>query len=188
MSKPTTVIVLCEDDTTSILLRSHLKRHGVFHGIRVNVTLWGSGFDWVLRNYPDEVNAYRISKAKKETWLIVAIDADEGTVVSRVSQLDARLKQSENLRVREMRVQGEKIARLVPRRNVETWILVLTGTSATEEEDHKYRKSKEEWQDLAQPAGVTLFDWTRTNFGLPSHCIPSIRHAVGELRRLESPK
>src|SRR5580698_4931664 len=149
MSKPTTVIVLCEDDTTSILLRAHLKRNGVFHGIRVNVTLSGSGFDWVLRNYPDEVNAYRISKARKETWLIVAIDADEGTVASRIGQLDARLKQSGDTRLREMRVQDERIARLVPRRNVETWILVLTGTQATEEENCKYRNRKEEWQDLA---------------------------------------
>lgn len=188
MSKPTTVIVLCEDDTTSILLRSHLKRHGVIHGIRVNVTMSGSGFDWVLRNYPDEVNAYRISKARKDTWLIVAIDADEGTVASRLGQLDARLKQSEDMRVREMRLQGEKVARLVPRRNIETWILVLTGTQAAEEENYKYRNSKEEWQDLAQSAGVALFDWSRTNFELPPHCIPSIRYAVSELRRLETPR
>jgi hypothetical protein len=186
MSKPTAVTLLCEDDTTSVLLRSYLKRYGVSYGIRVNITQSGSGFDWVLRNYPVEVNTYRISKAKKATWLIVAIDADEETVVARIRQLDARLERSEDRRLREMRVQDEKIARLVPRRNIETWLLALTGSGATEEEDYKRLRGKDEWQDLAKQAGVELFCGTRTNAAIPAHFTPSLQHAVHELRRLES--
>jgi len=186
MTKPTTLILLCEDDTTSMMLRAYLKRHGISHGIRMNVTQSGSGFDWVLRHYEMEIDAYRVSKAKVVTWLIVAIDADQGSVPGRINQLDARLKQSEVQRVREMRVEDERIARLVPRRNVETWLLALTGTAVTEEVDYKNTKDKEDWLDLAEPAGLELFNRTRTNADIPAHFVPSLQHAVHELRRLEN--
>jgi hypothetical protein len=187
MSKPTAVVLLCEDNLTSVFLRSYLKECRIFHGVRVNSTPSGSGFDWVLQQYPIEVNAYRQSKARISTWLIVTIDADKKTVTSRINQLDSRLKQSENARLREFCVQNENIARLVPRRNIETWLLVLTGAAANEKDDYKDKKAREEWQRLAKPASQQLFAWTRPNIQLPAHCIESLRLAVKELSHLSEP-
>jgi hypothetical protein len=184
MSKPITVVLLCEDNLTSVFLRSYLKECRVFHGIRVSSTPSGSGFDWVLRQYPIEVNAYRQSKARIRTWLIVTIDADSKTVASRINQLDSKLKRSENARLREFRVQDESIARLVPRRNIETWLLVLTRTAANEEDDYKKTKDREEWQELTKPASQQLYNWTRPNTQLPADCIESLRLAVRELNHL----
>ena len=187
MSKPTAVVLLCEDNPTSVFLRSYLKECAIFRGVRVNSTPSGSGFDWVLQQYPIEVNAYRQSKARIRIWLIVTIDADTKTVVSRTNQLDSKLKQSENARLREFRVQDENIARLVPRRNIETWLLVLTGTAADEERNYKKTKDKEEWQELTKPASQQPYAWTRRNTQLPAHCIESLRLAVRELNHLSGP-
>jgi hypothetical protein len=184
MSKPTSVVLLCEDNLTAVFLRSYLKECGIVYGIRVNSNPRGSGFDWVLQQYPIEVNAYRQNKARIKVWLIVTIDADSKTVVTRISQLDSRLKQSEEIRLRAFRVQDQKIVRLVPRRNIETWILVLTGTPANEEKNYKYEKSKEGWQELTKPASQQLYAWTRPNTQLPAGCIDSLCRAVRELNRL----
>ena len=186
MSKPTAVVLLCEDNLTSVFLRSYLRQCGILHGIRVNSTQSGSGFDWVLQQYPIEVNAYRQNKARIKTWLIVVIDADTKTVTARISQLDSKLKQSGNPQLRAIRVQEENIARLVPRRNIETWLLVLSGTTANEERDYKNTKKKEEWRELANPASRQLFTWTRRNAQLPAYCSDSLYRAVGELNRLEA--
>ncbi len=187
MSKPTAVILLCEDNLTSILLRSYLERRGIYHGLRVNVSPKGRGAaeNWIIQHYPEQVNAYIKQKARTYTWLIVCIDADTGTVPGHIEQLNASLRQSGNQRLRDINFENEAIARLVPRRNVETWILVLTGTSVNEVDDYSHSKDKEAWRELAHPASHQLHGWTRPNAQIPARCTESLHHAIRELNHLD---
>jgi hypothetical protein len=187
MSKPTFAIILCEDNLTFTLLRKYLQRCGVDRrSIRPEVSPSGRGAaeSWVIRNFPAQVDAYRISKAKKDTWLIVAIDADKGTVARRIEQLNSSLRNCGNPRLQNIDPGVERIARFVPRRNVETWILVLSGTPGNEVADFSEQKQKEEWHELIDPAVEEFYEWTRPNANLPERCLPSLRHAIDELRHL----
>ena len=187
MSKPTSVILLCEDKRTAVFVRSYLKERGVSHGIRIHSNPSGSGFDWVLDQYPIEVNAYRQNKGRLKIWLIVVIDADNKSVGARLNQLDTKLGQAENARLLDLRIEDESIARLVPRRNIETWILVLTGTPANEEENYKNTRNKEEWHELAIQGGKELHRWTRPNSRISESCTDSLHRGIQELRRVEDP-
>jgi hypothetical protein len=83
------------------------------------------------------------------------------------------------------RVDGEheQIARLVPKRNVEAWILCLNGHVVDEEDD--YKRKRDDWNDLIPEAAGTLIEWTRQKAALPNHCIDSLRTGVKELNRLQ---
>jgi hypothetical protein len=76
----------------------------------------------------------------------------------------------------------EQIARLTPKRNVETWILCLNGHAVDEGAD--YKGTRDDWNDLIPQASGTLFQWTRPNFVLPGHCVDSLSVGIQELSRL----
>ena len=121
----------------------------------------------------------RRRQAKAQTALIVVIDADTATVEYRLGQLEESVRHGETKFVDP---DTEQIARLVPRRNLETWVLCLTGESVDEEAD--YKGTRNDWDPLIPPAAETLNKWTRPNVDLPTRCIPSLRRGVGELLRL----
>src|SRR5262245_18375594 len=73
----------------------------------------GYGEQWVRQGYLAEVIGLRRRAAN--TALIVAIDADTIEVEQRRRQLDAAASS----------LAGEKIVHLIPKRNIETWILCL---------------------------------------------------------------
>ena len=75
---------------------------------------------------------YRSRHAK--TALIVMIDADTHTVQDRWRQLDQALEDGGKQRVD---AEHEQIARLVPKRNIETWILCLNGHAVDQDADYK---------------------------------------------------
>lgn len=120
---------------------------------------------------------YRSHQAK--TALIVIIDADTHTVQDRLRQLDQALIDGGKQTV----VESEQIARLVPRRNIETWILCLNEQAVVEETD--YKKTRDDWNELIPPAAKTPVQWTRPNAKPPNHCIDSLRSGVRELNRLK---
>ena len=188
MSKPTAVILLCEDYRQSSLILKYLKKCGIQRDIRPHLSPKGAGSaeQWVVQQYPIEVNAYRLAKARKQTWLIVVLDADTGTVSRRIAQLDAGMAQAEDLRLRQVNPAQEAIGRLIARRNIETWILALTGETVNETSDYKHKRSSEEWVTLIPPASARLYEWTRVNAALPDPLIASLRRGVHELRRLET--
>jgi F0F1-type ATP synthase gamma subunit len=123
-----------------------------------------------------EVAAYRSRSAK--TALIVVIDADTGTVEQRLTQLDKELRKNKKPKID---ANTDRVARLVPRRNVETWIKCLNGDAVDEKEN--YKKARRDWDELAHSAGEMLFEWTQSKT-LPSHCVQSLRHGITELNRL----
>jgi hypothetical protein len=193
MSRPTAVVLLCEDHATAVFLRLYVKQCSITRNIRVNITPSGCGFDWVLQQYPVEIKAYRIARAKKSTWLIAAIDADKGTVTRRLRQFSLHQQNAEDKHVREFDIQREKIALLVPRRNIETWLLFLSslpaqdGQPINEIKDYKKieKRSKDEWIELAGSASVQMHQWVKPSASLPGNCIESVRLAITQLQHLQ---
>jgi hypothetical protein len=146
--------------------------------IRSSPSGGGSAEGWVRKRFIEEVVAYRGRQAKAETALIVVIDADTHTVQQRLNQLDQALKDGHKQAIAE----SEQIARLVPKRNIETWILCLNEHTVDEEAD--YKQTRNDWGELIPPAAETLFQWTRQEAELPSHCIASLWSGIRELNRL----
>ncbi len=175
------VIVVLEDSRHEMLVRRYLKKHGMGEReMRIERSPSGRGNaeGWVRKTFVKEVNVYRSRPAK--TALIVVIDADAHTVQDRWKQLDGAIEEAGKQRVD---VQHEQIARLVPKRNVETWILCLRGDEVDEISD--YKTTRDDWNDLIPQAAGTMLEWTRQNTELPSHCIDSLRTGVIELKRLK---
>lgn len=76
---------------------------------------------------------------------------------------------------------NESIALLIPKRNVETWILCLTGDDVDEQTDYKGRTGLDQ---RIKAASQFLWEWTRPNFVLPPTCVDSLREAIPELARI----
>ncbi|MGB8889393.1 MAG: hypothetical protein WCC87_21905 [Candidatus Korobacteraceae bacterium] len=138
----------------------------------------GSAESWVQKTFVKQVSAYRNRQARARTALIVIIDADSHTVEERLAQLDRALKEECKSAIAE----SELIARLVPKRNIETWILCLNEHTVDEQTDYKHEHR--DWSGLIPPAANRLYEWTRLNAELPERCIDSLRTAVAELKRL----
>jgi len=139
----------------------------------------GSGEQWVREQFVIEVKAYRRRHAHTATALIVVVDADTLSVDERLAQLDQNLEATQTDRIR----LDEQIATLVPKRNVETWILCLNDVSVDEETD--YKRSRKDWETLVRSGSETLYHWTRPNAQPPPTCVPSLRLCVTSLARLD---
>jgi hypothetical protein len=178
MTKASRVIVLTEDESHQSFADQFLKRlgygrHQIFLERVPNGA--GSGEKWVRDNYSRAVEAYRRRSAKAATALLVVIDADDQEPVRRQRQLEAELDVA--------RTEDERITHLIPKRNIETWILCLDGNPVNEVDDYSKAHGIE---DRIGPAARAFFDWTRPNAIVPSHCIPSIYGAIPEAQKLET--
>lgn len=181
MPDPSRVIALVEDERHEMLVRRYLRRCGMEpRQIRFERSPSGKGSaeQWVRTRFPKEVSAYRRRAATAATALIIMIDADAHTVQDRLTQLAQILVESEIPPIGN----GEEVVRLIPKRNVETWIVCLEGTVVNEEMDYKH--AKEDWNKVIPIISETLFRWTRPNFEVPGHCIDSLRRGLSELKRL----
>ena len=183
MAKPSQVIVLAEDCRHQQFILRYLRRCGLEqHAIRFVPCPAGagSGEQWVRERFGMEVNAYRRRSVRAKTTLIVVIDADTLLVQERLAQLDRNLDEAHADPICPDR---EQIARLVPKRNIETWILRLNDVLVDEETD--YKKTRDDWHQLIRPATETLYNWTRQKGQLPDNCIPSLRLGITELKSLD---
>ena len=180
MAKPSEVIVLVEDNRQQQIIRRNLRRIGMeARAMRFELPSSGSGEQWVRERFPVEVAAYRNRRTRAETKLIIIIDADNSTLLERLAQLDRSLQDANIELIRD----GEQVARLIPRRNIETWILCLNTIEVDEEID--YKRTRNDWSELIPPAVETLYAWSRPNAHIPDSCITSLQHGLGELRRLD---
>ena len=181
MSNPSLVIVLAEDEHHKMLIYRYLvncglKRHAIM--IRRSPSGRGSAENWVRKEFVRETTEYRSRQARARTALIVIIDADTYKVQDRLNQLDEALTGSGKTAVGDT----EQIARLIPKRNVETWILCLNEEPVDEENNYGERRNN--WGELIPPAAQTLRQWTRSTAEPPDHCVGSLRIGVQELKRL----
>jgi hypothetical protein len=176
-------IVLVEDERHKMLIYRYLLRRGLSrYDIRIKPAPVGEGSAerWVRANFATEVRAYRIRHAKAATALIVVIDADAHTLTERLDQLDQELGEAGVSSLQP----HERVARLVPKRNIETWIVCLNGNNVDEETD--YKGENREWNELVRTAAEALFQWSRANVHIPPHCIESLTRGIADLRQLEA--
>lgn len=108
---------------------------------------------------------------------MVIVDADTRTLHQRRQELASTL---ENAKITPRDV-IKAIALLIPKRNVETWILCLTGDEIDEQTDYKVRDGLDQ---KIKAASKFLWEWTRPNFVLPLTCVDSLREAIPELARI----
>lgn len=175
------MVVLAEDDRHQRLVRRYLYRLGYSpHDIRFESlpSGRGSGEQWVREHYASEITKYRTRSTRAKTALIVAIDADTRDVDERHRQLRETLEQAGST----ARADSEAIVHLIPKRNVETWILCLSGRPVDEVTDYRQEHDVE---SLIATASAAFYRWTRSNAALFSGCVPSLSAAVPEMRRLE---
>ncbi len=173
------VIVVLEDARHEMLARRYLKKRGIGdREMRIERSPSGEGNaeGWVRKTFVKEVNVYRSRYAK--TALIVVIDADTHMVQDRLTQLDQALRDGGKQNIHD----DEQIARLVPKRNIETWILCLNDHRVDEETD--YKRTRNDWSELIPKAAEALFQWTRARAEPPNYCIESLRNGIRELNRL----
>jgi hypothetical protein len=172
----TDVLVLAEDKCLQNFAYHYLRTLGVdTRRIRkLDLPLGGSGEQYVREKYPEQVGFCR---QRGHRNLVVAVDADLQTVETRKRQLDDHLQESR----RERRTAQERIVLLVPRRNIETWILALQGRVVNEERDYKTPRGCD--NDNAAQAARAFY--TRTRQRRPSLPLDSLRKAVPEIRRIE---
>jgi hypothetical protein len=183
MSKPSRVVFIVEDEHQGRLIYRYLLKCGLGrHDIREQRSPSGRGSaeNWVRKTFAMETNEYRRRQARAQSALIVVIDADTYTVQDRLNQLDQALKDHNEPTVD----RGERIARLVPKRNVETWILCLNELDVNEIAD--YSRAKEDWNRLIPQAAETLCQWTRPNAEPPRRSVDSLRLGVRELKPLRT--
>jgi hypothetical protein len=173
----THVTILAEDKCQQNFAYHFLLRLGVpMRSIKKSpLPLGGAGEQYVRKEYPKEV-VYCHQRPHRN--LIVLIDADGESVETRRRQLDDERQRSDLGR----RAGTERIAVLVPRRNIETWIAALLRMplgDVDEDQDYKGPVGCERVREAAE----AFFDRTRS--GQPDLPLDSLRKAVPETRRIE---
>ncbi len=120
------MIILCEDLQQRTFLTRTLAKLGFepkrFRRIALPAGK-GSGEQYVREQFPVEVKAFRSRAARMQLGLVVMMDADAQSVQSHYLQLDAMLQSS----LLPIRAANERIAILIPKWNIETWIHFLFG-------------------------------------------------------------
>jgi len=174
------IVVLSEDLNQTNLIRRALKHKGHdSRTIRINQSPGGggSGEHYVRESFSGEVAHYRNRATRRSAALVVVIDADTRTLQQRERELEAVLKAAGQ----QKRKPKESISILIPRRNVETWILCLTGDRVDELSDYSNREDIEVKIKLA---AENLCDWARPRFPIPDHCLPSLKKGLREFQRV----
>lgn len=177
-------IVLCEDEAHQRLTKAYLRRCGLPAEppmVKWLVASWetqGGNDAWVLSRFPRELQACRQRNKKARTLLIVLIDADNNSVDDRRRQLVERA-QSDGL---EDWGNNEPVVLLIPKRHIETWIRALLGETVTEEDDCKSWKPTD--KEAFRRAAQTAFDWSRPNATIGPTCVPSLKAALPEWKKI----
>ncbi len=180
MPQSSLVIALVEDALHKQFLFRYLRKLRYEpHQMRVieSPSGRGSAEQWIRDRFAIEVEECRRRSA--QTKLIVLIDADKYTVRQRNAQLDQALLGA-GIRIEK---DSRQTVRLIPKRNMETWILCLNDEQVNEDTD--YKRTRNQWTGLVRKAIATLYDWTRPKTAVPPSCVASLRIGVLELQKLE---
>jgi hypothetical protein len=176
------IVILAEDDRSANLLRRYVKRVFGIDNRRIRQEIspsaQGDARKWVLDRHPIEVGALR--RMHRRTRVVVHLDADTETVENRSRQLAATLRRDGQ----HERQASERICHAIPRRHTETWLCVLTGVPADEDDDYTRHHRIADYDRIVQQAALALFQLARPNAPLPA--LPSLATAIQELRRLEA--
>jgi hypothetical protein len=172
--------VLVEDEALERFIRGILREIGALpREIRVVKYLKGRGDakQRIYRQYPDEIRAHR-RRQSENVALIVGADAD-CDAPQQMMQLMGEALQSAEL---EPRAPQERVAMLVPKRNIETWLLFLSGKGVDEDTDYK-NQARDVDIKTAASAFIRRFRTWRRDTGAENN-LPSLRLAFEEMTRV----
>ena len=167
------VVVLCEDEQQAVFIGRFLKARRLrIREMHIAPIGQGSAEQYVRQHYPERVKKYRRDSHHVFVALVVMIDADAKSVEQRLRELEREL-----VRVAPPgRQADERIAVLVPRRSIETWIRYLQGEEVNEEERYPHLERP---GDCREAAGAMARLVERRE--APADAPPSLRTALGEL-------
>lgn len=135
------VVVLCEDKRHWAVLHHFLKQHGIGERkIRVVKSPGGRGAadSFIRKQFPAEVRAYRSKCSHLNICLLVMIDADPGNSPGdRINMLHESLRKKGIDPVKP----EDRIALVVPRRNIESWMHFVIDNVIDEKTDYKHDHS-----------------------------------------------
>ena len=174
------IVVLAEDLRQANLVRHYLIRCGHHQRsivLRLAPRGKGSGEQYVRERYPIEVAYCRHRLHLRKAALATVLDADTGSVDEHERELTTALAAADE----EKRGDTEPIGVLIPKRNIETWILCLSEQIVDEIIDYKTHQHIEK---MIRPAAGTLYEWSRASAEVPASCVPSLRKGLGEVRRI----
>lgn len=166
--------VVCEDSQHEAFVRRVLA--GLGHDrnkLRVTKSPHGRGAAdaWVLAQIPRLLREYRARH--RAYFIVVMMDADRVSAKERLRQLD-EICQDQGV---EPRRPDERVAVLLPKRNIETWLAYLDG--ATVDEHSAYPKLP--FASGCQPQVSALLEGCRKN-QLREPVPPSLTQACSEYR------
>lgn len=176
------LVLLCEDKNHESFIIRYLCRLG-FNRRQIRPVPRpagrGAGEQWVRKRYPLAAEIQRSKANRSRASLIVIIDADTMSTEERKQQLDDALDAAGQARRRG----PERIAVVVPRRNIESWVHFAETREIDETTDFKqrYRGTK-----ACRNAADVAIDACRTNAD-QSQIPPSLAVACQELRRVVQP-
>ena len=177
MNRQTQIIILCEDRQQEVFARKYFEARGIpRRKITPIVCPSGkqAGEQYVRERYGAEVETFR-RKQRENRALVVVIDADTQAVTNRLKQLDQQLA-SDN---QPPRLNHERIAIFIPKRNIEPWIAFARGEAVDEET--LYRKLAQESDCVPDVQRLATEICPK---GLPANAPDSLHRGCEELKRI----
>jgi hypothetical protein len=177
-SRVSQTVLLCEDDEQERLVRFYMHHCGLktdppyLYPINASRKVHGGNVTWVIREFPKQLEACRKRHAAyASTLLIVVMDADQGQVVERRGQL-----------ICDPAVSGkDPLVVLIPRRHIETWIRAALNIYVDETTDYK---NPVPTKSEVRVAVATIHSWARDNPQPGPTCVPSLKTALPEWRKI----
>jgi hypothetical protein len=123
------LVLLCEDKQHEAFARRFLEKAGwEKRRMRVVRAPSGSAEQFVRTQYPIELSAYRSNRGRVAEALVVVIDGDTRGVDARIAQLNQACAEKQI----DPRNSDDRVAIIVPTRNIETWLAYLRGEVVNE--------------------------------------------------------
>jgi len=168
-----------------MFLRHVLRsRHFDSHKIRFRPSPAGRGAaeQFVREEYPGEVRKVR-SRAQQNVGLIAMIDADRASLRTRFRQFNQKLLDADQAR----RGSRERIAVMIARRNLETWIAYLVPLADGVSEAAACATGADPYKRLVNnknvpPAACAYVGQLQGARATPA--VPSLKASFSELRRV----
>ena len=188
MISPSLVMVIVEDRRQQQFLYRFLVKSGI-HPRKIEIEQSregrGSAKQWVSNRFAWAVEACRLRNAKAATSLLVMMDADQLTVSQCIGSLDAALAAAKQPKLDPT---VDRIARLIPKWSIETWIIYLSSQGVVrppigEDRSFKDSKSPEQWNELIPTAAEALYKWTKNIASRPESLLDSLQRGLDEIPR-----
>jgi hypothetical protein len=173
------VVVLCEDTQTECFIRRFLvKQNWDRRKLRFETLPAGrgSGLVWVREKFINELKAFRSRNARMAACLIVAADADNLTVEERIQTFKQACAEAQV----PFRQEREKVAFIIPCRNIETWLAYLRREPVNETDAFP----KCDFESDCQSQVVALDEMCRRQSLEPRPVPPSLVSACEEFQRI----